>query len=144
MRRGRTISLLSLFLLGGGAALFQIGSVHRSEGNLFDDFAGVASAQENQPKPVGGDVIPLRQVSDPYPVFNGIAVDPVNNVVAMTDVNKKSVLSYDRTSDSSRSGITPPRRQVFGPWTNIGFVAGVIVDPQRREIYAVNNDIEDT
>jgi DNA-binding beta-propeller fold protein YncE len=105
---------------------------------------GSASAQENQRKPLGGDIIPLRQVSDPYPVFNGIAVDAANNIVVMSDVNKKSVLSYDRTSDSSRSGITAPRRQVFGPLTNIGFVAGVMVDPQRREVFAVNNDIEDT
>jgi DNA-binding beta-propeller fold protein YncE len=98
----------------------------------------------NQPKPLGGDVIPLRQISDPYPVFNGIAVDPVNDVVAMSDVNRKSLLSYDRSADSSKSGITSPRRQVFGPLTNIGFIAGVMMDPQRQEIYAVNNDIEDT
>ena len=36
------------------------------------------------------------------------------------------------------------RRQIIGPETNIGFVAGVAVDPERRELYAVNNDIEDT
>jgi DNA-binding beta-propeller fold protein YncE len=89
-------------------------------------------------------LIPLRQVSDPYPVFNGIAVDSLNNVVAMSDVNKKSLLSYDRTAESIRGAVTPPRRQVFGPLTNIGFVAGVMVDPARRELYAVNNDIEDT
>ena len=94
--------------------------------------------------PIGGDIIPLRQVSDPYPVFNGIAIDPVNNIVAMTDVNRKSLLTYDRTTDSSKAGITSPRRQIFGPLTNIGFVAGILVDPQREEIYAVNNDIEDT
>jgi DNA-binding beta-propeller fold protein YncE len=106
--------------------------------------AGVAAAQENQQKPMGGDIIPLRQVADPYPVFNGIAIDPINHVVAMTDVNRKSVLTYERTPDSSRAGITAPRRQVFGPRTNIGFVAGVMLDPLRKEIYAVNNDIEDT
>lgn len=105
---------------------------------------GVASAQENPRQPLGGDVIPLRQVSDPYPVFNGIAIDPVNNVVAMSDVNKKSLLNYDRTAGSAGPAITPPRRQVFGPLTNIGFIAGVLLDPQRREIFAVNNDIEDT
>jgi DNA-binding beta-propeller fold protein YncE len=102
------------------------------------------SAQDRQRKSMGGDLIPLRQVSDPYPVFNGVAVDPVNNLVAMTDVNRKSLVSYGRTLDSSRGGVTTPRRQVFGPLTNIGFVAGVLLDPQRREIYAINNDIEDT
>ena len=85
----------------------------------------------------GGDIIPLRQVSDPYPVFNGIAVDPENDLVAMTDVNRKSLLTYGR-------GANEPRTQVFGPRTQIGFVAGVLLDPQRREILAVNNDIEDT
>jgi DNA-binding beta-propeller fold protein YncE len=62
----------------------------------------------------------------------------------MTDVNRKSLLSYERSSDSSRTGITPPRAQVFGPLTNVGFVAGILLDPQRKEILAVNNDIEDT
>lgn len=133
---GRTISLLCLLLLGGGGALFY--------GFWQRPWVGVASAQETPPNPRGGDIVPLRQVSDPYPVFNGIAIDPVNNIVAMSDVNKKSVLSYDRTSGSGGNGITPPRRQVFGPLTNIGFVAGVAVDPQRREVFAVNNDIEDT
>ena len=94
--------------------------------------------------PAGGDIIPLRQVSDPYPVFNGIAVDPVNNVVAMSDVNRKSLMSYSRSAVSSSGGITTPQRQAFGPLTNIGFVAGVLLDPQRKELLAVNNDIEDT
>ena len=117
------ILLLSLLFLAGVGAVFEF-------------------AQENRSKPLGGDIIPVRQVADPYPVFNGIAVDPVNDVVAMSDVNRKSLLNYNRTAESG--GITPPRRQVFGPLTNIGFVAGVLLDPQRREIYAVNNDIEDT
>src|SRR6516162_7194787 len=114
--------------------------------SLFRPFRapGSASAQENHAKPMGGDLIPLRQVSDPYPVFNGIAIDPLNNLVAMSDVNKKSLLSYERTADSTRGSVTAPRHQIFGPLTNIGFVAGVMLDPLRREIYAVNNDIEDT
>jgi DNA-binding beta-propeller fold protein YncE len=92
----------------------------------------------------GGDIIPLRQVSDPYPVFNGIAVDPINNLVAMSDVNRKSLMSYSRSAISTGGGISGPRRQLFGPLTNIGFVAGILLDPQRKEILAVNNDIEDT
>jgi DNA-binding beta-propeller fold protein YncE len=100
-------------------------------------------AQEK--KPLGGDLIPLRQVVDPYAVFNGIAVDPQNNLLVMTDVNRKSLLAYDRTAVlNQRDGMTPTHHQIFGPETNIGFVAGVVLDPERREIYAVNNDIEDT
>ncbi len=66
-------------------------------GLVYDDCrpgAGTVFAQDGHPtRPLGGDLIPLRQVADPYPVFNGIAVDPRNNVVAMTDVNRKSVLT---------------------------------------------------
>jgi DNA-binding beta-propeller fold protein YncE len=132
---GQASLSVSCFLLLAAAALLYFGL--RGPGS--------ASAQErSHSKPAGGDLIPLRQVSDPYPVFNGIAVDSLNNVVAMSDVNKKSLLSYDRTAESIRGAATPSRRQVFGPLTNIGFVAGVMVDPARREIYAVNNDIEDT
>jgi hypothetical protein len=104
----------------------------------------VLYAQESEPKPAGGDIIPLRQVSDPYPVFNGIAIDPANNLVAMTDVNRKSLLSYARSADSKNGEITPPQRQIFGPLTNVGFVAGILLDPERKEIIALNNDIEDT
>jgi DNA-binding beta-propeller fold protein YncE len=99
-------------------------------------------AQENQP--AGGDIIPIRQVSDPYPAFNGIAIDPENNLVAMSDVNRKSILSYARAAESHGGGITDPLHHIFGPLTNIGFVAGIALDPQRKEIFAVNNDIEDT
>jgi DNA-binding beta-propeller fold protein YncE len=100
--------------------------------------------QESGPEPAGGDIIPLRQVSDPYPVFNGIAIDPENNLVAMSDVNRKSLLSYARSADSKQGEITAPSRQVFGPLTNVGFVAGILLDSQRKEILALNNDIEDT
>ncbi len=101
-------------------------------------------AQEREPAPAGGDLIPLRQVSDPYPVFNGIAIDPENNLVAMSDVNRKSLLSYARMADSRRGEISAAQHQVFGPLTNVGFVAGIFLDSQRKEIFAINNDIEDT
>ncbi len=127
-------------MLAAVASLLQIGRYVHNSGPFF----GAAYAQENQPEPGGGDIIPLRQVSDPYPVFNGVAIDPLNNVVAMSDVNRKSLLSYESAAGSSSAGITSPRRQVFGPLTNVGFVAGILLDPDRKEILAVNNDIEDT
>ena len=125
-RRARGQAWVSPFSLLCGAAILVVAGVY-------------IYAQEKLP---GGAIIPLRQVSDPYPVFNGIAVDPVNNVVAMSDVNRKSVMSYARSA--ATRGIAEPRRQVFGPLTNVGFVAGVLLDPDRKEILAVNNDIEDT
>ncbi len=107
----------------------------------------VLYAQEGAPKPAGGDIIPLRQVSDPYPVFNGIAIDPANNVVAMSDVNRKSLVSYARSA-GFETGIRNHRTGApgfSGRLPMLGFVAGVLrLDSQRREIMALNNDIEDT
>src|SRR6516165_966112 len=99
-RRYPRALLLCLILSAGVGSLFQAGSRRLARsippgGATVPDCCrratvGVASAQENQSRPSGGDVIPLLQVSDPYTVFNGIAIDPVNNVVAMSDVKRKS------------------------------------------------------
>ncbi len=61
----------------------------------------------------------------------------------MSDTNRKSLLIYDRAAGSKAGEITQPIRQVIGPETQIGFVAGVAVDSVGREAYVVNNDIED-
>lgn len=90
------------------------------------------------------DISPYRCLWDPYPTFNGVAVDPQNNVVAMSDTNRKSLLVYDRAVRSSLKEETTPLRQIAGPRTQVGFIAGVALDAERRELYAVNNDIEDT
>lgn len=92
---------------------------------------------------IGGDLPPLRYVVDPYPTFNGIAVDVENDRVMMSDENRKSVLTYDRARGSNSGTVTPPLRQIIGPQTEIGYISGVELDPARRELYAVNNDIED-
>ena len=47
---------------------------------------------------VGGDIPPTRIVADPYPTFDGIAVDPENDVVVMSDENRSGLLIYDRKS----------------------------------------------
>ena len=62
----------------------------------------------------------------------------------MSDTNRKSVLIYDRAEGSKSGETSHPRRQILGPDTQAGFVAGVAVDPVSREAYVVNNDIEDT
>lgn len=92
----------------------------------------------------GGDVPPVRSVIDPFPTFNGIAVNPVTNMVLFSDENRKSILLYNRTSGGASRRITQPVQQVLGPATGIGFVAGVAIDAPNRELYVVNNDIEDT
>jgi len=67
----------------------------------------------------GGDIAPVRSVLDPYPAFNGVAVDPENNIVLLSDTNRKSLLIYDRTSES-RGEITEPQRHIIGPATLLG------------------------
>src|SRR5712671_5999115 len=101
-------------------------------------------AQESDTKPNLADIQPVRVIADPYPTFNGIAVDPANNIVAMTDPNRKSLLSYDSRQGSTRGAANIPIHQVTGPKTFLGMIAGMILDGQHHEIYAANNDIEDT
>ena len=101
--------------------------------------------QENKStKPAPEDIPPIRTIADPYPAFNGIAVDAANGVVAMSDPNRKSLLLYDRLRGASRGDASVPLRQIEGPATFIGMIAGIILDPQHQEIYTANNDIEDT
>jgi DNA-binding beta-propeller fold protein YncE len=95
------------------------------------------------PASLGGELPPIRLVTDPYPTFNGIALDPVTNRVAMSDENRKSVLVYDRAAGNASAKPTSPLRQILGPQSQIGYIAGVTFDPAHREIYAVNNDLDD-
>lgn len=122
---------------------------HSSSQSGFESCATAAASdwQERelpQTELTGMDIAPLRCIADPYPTFNGVAVDPQRNIVVMSDTNRKSLLIYDRSSGSKSSEETAPQRQIMGPLTQIGFIAGVSLDSERREIYAVNNDIEDT
>jgi DNA-binding beta-propeller fold protein YncE len=92
----------------------------------------------------GGDLPPVRMVVDPYPSFNGVAIDASNDLVMMSDTNRKSLLVYDRTAGSPASKqAEAPRQQIMGPDTGVGFVAGVAMDPVHRELFTVNNDVED-
>ena len=104
-----------------------------------------AGPQENKSsKPAPEDIPPVRVIADPYPVFNGIAVDAGNGLVAMSDPNRKSLLVYDRVRGASQGDTSVPLRQIVGPDTFLGMIAGIILDPQHQEIYTANNDIEDT
>ena len=50
----------------------------------------------------GGDVPPTRIVADPYPTFDGIAVDPENGLVVMSDENRSGLFMYDRAGGRER------------------------------------------
>ncbi len=90
------------------------------------------------------DLPPVRMVVDPYPSFNGVVVDPVTDTVMMSDTNRKSLLLYPRTAGSpTATAAAVPLGQIMGPETGIGFVAGVAMDPVHRELFTVNNDVED-
>jgi hypothetical protein len=112
----------------GGGAGHDIGGERRMTGEWAP--AGVH----------GGDVMPARTVFDPYPTFDGVAVDPAIGRTFFTDSSLSSVLSYETTAGSSSRDITEHETRVMGPDTGIGFVAGMDVDPERKEVYAINND----
>jgi DNA-binding beta-propeller fold protein YncE len=105
---------------------------------------GHAHAGDNGTKPAPEDIQPVRMLADPYPAFNGIAVDPANGLVVLSDPNRKSLLTYDRLRGASSGATSVPVHQVIGPETFLGMIAGVALDPAHREAYTANNDIEDT
>ena len=100
---------------------------------------GVAS-DEWPPRAIGGVIPPIRSVADPFPTFDGVVIDAENNRVIFSDENRHSLLVYDRAAGGSSNEPTEPAQWMFGPKTQLGFVAGVEVDPRRKEFYTVNND----
>ncbi|HLJ10906.1 MAG TPA: hypothetical protein VKU82_06940 [Planctomycetaceae bacterium] len=114
----------------------------------FSALSQTALQESKSTKPASQDIPPIRMIADPFPAFNGIAVDAANGLVAMSDPNRKSLLLYDRAG-ASKGGASPgdtsvPIRQIVGPDTFLGMIAGILLDPQHQEIYTANNDIEDT
>jgi len=121
-----------------------------------DDFQA-AAAQEQSPaaaqaarltvptaSDTSADLPPVRMVVDPYPSFNGVVVDPASDLVMMSDTNRKSLLLYQRLAGGpAATEPAAPVQQIMGPQTGIGFVAGVAMDPVHRELFTVNNDVED-
>ena len=98
------------------------------------------------PHAIGGVLPPVRSVYDPFPTFDGIAVDTENDRVIFSDENRHSLLVYERTAGGSEPGSKDPNEPtqfVFGPKTKLGYIAGVEVDPKRKEFYTVNNDSGD-
>src|SRR5262245_22999582 len=115
--------------------------------NVVSGFSRTEQSQIVIPKrsdAEGGDLPPVRMVVDPYPSFNGVVVDSTNDLVMMSDTNRKSLLIYDRTAGSAAAKeAAVAKQQIMGPDTGVGFVAGVAMDPGHRELFTVNNDVED-
>jgi hypothetical protein len=91
----------------------------------------------------GGDVAPIRVVSDPYPTLHSVVVDAERNLVFMSDPNRHALWSYDRLAASKGKEMVEPRTGVRGPATGMMFIAAVTIDRERQEIYSVDNDIGD-
>ncbi|MBF6567668.1 MAG: hypothetical protein IVW54_02180 [Candidatus Binataceae bacterium] len=92
----------------------------------------------------GGNIAPCRAINDPYPEFNGVAIDTTNGRVALSDTNLKSLLLYDLQAGSADSpDITPALTQIKGPATYISFAAGVAIDPVRKLTCVTENDVGD-
>src|SRR5439155_13897143 len=89
---------------------------------------------------IGGNIPPTAAVMDPWPTFDGIAVDGENGIVAMSDENRHGLLIYDANSGSMSPKVTTPRGWVLGPSVKLGFVAGVAVNPKKHEVIVTNND----
>jgi DNA-binding beta-propeller fold protein YncE len=89
---------------------------------------------------LGGNIPPTAAVMDPWPTFDGIAVDGESGVVAMSDENRHGLLIYDTASGGQSPKVTTPRGWVLGPSVKLGFVAGVAVNPKRKEVIVTNND----
>jgi DNA-binding beta-propeller fold protein YncE len=104
---------------------------------------GGVLAENWPPNAIGGVLPPVRSVSDPFPTFDGIAIDPDNDRVILSDENRHSMLVYDRQAGGASNDMTEPVQYIFGPKTQLGYIAGVEVDAKRREFYTVNNDSGD-
>jgi 6-phosphogluconolactonase (cycloisomerase 2 family) len=98
---------------------------------------------------------PTRVIRDRYPAFSSIAVDLTRDQVAVTDENLFQVLFYDRTENNRPTQVATPKRVIGTPWdqsmlkreeskTKIEFQCGLYVDPRNGEVYAVNNDTQNT
>ncbi len=91
----------------------------------------------------GGDVAPIRVVSDPYPTLHSVVVDSERNKVFMSDPNRHALWSYDRLAASRGREQVEPLTGIRGPATGMMFIAAVTIDRQAQEIYTVDNDIGD-
>jgi DNA-binding beta-propeller fold protein YncE len=98
---------------------------------------------------------PDRVVRDRFPSFSSIAVDLTRDQVVMTDENLFQVLFYSRTENNGPNQVAKPLRVIGTKWdeslmsreeskTKIEFQCGLYIDPRNGDVYAVNNDTQDT
>jgi hypothetical protein len=91
----------------------------------------------------GGDVAPVRVISDPYPTLHSVVIDAERNKVFFSDPNRHALWSYDRLAASPGKREVEPLTGIRGPSTGMMFIAAVTLDREKQEIYTVDNDIGD-
>src|SRR5262249_15828417 len=101
---------------------------------------GLISAQER--RPIVLDRAPVRMVQDPYPTFNGIAMDSERGEIIMADDNRSSLLAYDADLDPSNRSPQEPRA-INGPKHNLGYTCTLAISPEHNEVYTVDNAWKD-
>ena len=98
---------------------------------------------------------PVRVVRDRYPSFSSVAVDLARDQIVVTDENLFQVLFYDRTENNGPNQVARPKRVIGTKWdqslmkheetkTHIEFQCGLYIDQRNGDVYAVNNDTQDT
>lgn len=107
---------------------------------------GLWAAAQEQAEYAGEPIVlkktPVRVVEDPYPTFQGIAVNEERDEVIMTDDNQGAVLTYAGQFNPT-DRLNEPRRRIWGPKSQIGMICSVTISPERNEIYTVDNDTGD-
>jgi DNA-binding beta-propeller fold protein YncE len=149
-RSGLSLAAAAAFgawVVAGGSSPAQLVNVESLE-NLTCAYAAEPAQEYELPglvtyggTPMGGDMSPARVVKDAYSTTAGLAVDPVNGDVVMSDENRFSLMVYDRAAE--QTGVAEIRRRIAGPRTKIEFICGVAIDPVTRDIYTVNSDTLD-
>src|SRR5260370_41448452 len=77
-----------------------------------------------------GNLAPLRQVRDRFPVFADVAVDPDSNIVAVSDEKLFSLRAYDR--DLFSNDVVDPPTVSTRNTAGVAFVcAGAIDHPHK-------------
>src|SRR4030095_9133808 len=83
---------------------------------------------------------PARVLKDSYPWYSAIAVDVKNNEVILASENSLTMYIHDRTQNTPPRARSEPKRMINGLNTEVEYVCGVYVDPQRGDVYAIKNE----
>jgi NHL repeat-containing protein len=92
-----------------------------------------------------GNVAPIRRINGRLQTagrFNrswGLALDTVNDEIAVTHQKRNRISIFARTANSDTNPATAPKRTVSGSRTGLADPHGVFIDTTVNEIYVVNS-----